>query len=241
MRWQQAEAVLFDLDGVLTPTAALHRRAWAQVLGAWFTAHGVRPGYTEDDYFEHVDGRPRLDGIRAVLASRGVTLPDGEPGDPPDAAGAATVTSLGNAKNAAFGALLAEGVAPYPGATDVLDDLARRGVPTAVVSASRNTTAVLAAAGLTERFGVVVDGVRAAAEGLPGKPSPRTFLRAAELLGVPPDRAAVVEDAVSGAAAGRAGGFGLVVGVDRGAGEDALREAGADVVVHGLTELVAAP
>lgn len=236
MRWDDAAAVLFDLDGVLTPTAAVHMRAWELMFRQYFAEHAINPPYTDADYFTHVDGRPRYDGVRATLLSRGVRLPEGEPSDPP---GVQTVCGLGNAKNALVNQLLAqEGVEPYPGSVRVVDALDRRGVPMAVVSSSRNTPAVLEAAGLGGRFPVIVDGVVAAAKHLAGKPAPDTFLHAAELLGVPPERAVVVEDAVSGVAAGRAGGFGLVVGVDRGAGAAALTEAGADVVVRDLGELM---
>lgn len=235
MRWDDAAAVLFDLDGVLTPTAAVHMRAWELMFRQYFAEHDIDPPYTDADYFTHVDGRPRYDGVRSTLLSRGVRLPEGEPSDPP---GAQTVCGLGNTKNALVNQLLAqEGVEPYPGSVRVVDALDRRGVPMAVVSSSRNTPAVLEAAGLGGRFPVIVDGVVAAAKHLAGKPAPDTFLHAAELLGVPPERTVVVEDAVSGVAAGRAGGFGLVVGVDRGAGAAALTDAGADVVVRDLGEL----
>lgn len=236
MRWDDAEAVLFDLDGVLTPTAAVHMRAWELMFRQYFAEHGIDPPYTDADYFTYVDGRPRYDGVRATLLSRGVHLPEGEAADPP---GNQTVCGLGNAKNALVNQLLAqEGVEPYPGSVRVVDALDRRGVPMAVVSSSRNAPAVLEAAGLGGRFPVIVDGVVAAAEHLAGKPAPDTFLHAAALLGAAPERTVVVEDAVSGVAAGRAGGFGLVVGVDRGAGAAALTEAGADVVVRDLGELM---
>ncbi len=238
MRWEDVDAVLFDLDGVLTPTAAVHMRAWERMFAQYFAEHRISPPYTDADYYTHVDGRPRYDGVRATLASRGVVLPEGAPSDPP---GHQTVCGLGNTKNALVNQLLAEeGVEPYPGSVALVDTLERRHVPMAVVSSSRNTPAVLEAAGLGHRFGVIVDGVVAAAEHLAGKPAPDTFIHAAGLLGVPPERAAVVEDAVSGVAAGRAGGFGLVVGVDRGAGPEALREAGADVVVGDLADLLRA-
>ncbi len=228
--------MLFDLDGVLTPTTDVHMRAWRAMFAAFFAAEGLEPPYGDADYYAHVDGRPRYDGVRAVLASRGVVLPDGDPADP---ATARTVCGLGNAKNDVVDRLLAsEGIAAYPGSLALVELLAARGVPMAVVSSSRNTGAVLAAAGLAGRFVVVVDGVVAAREGLAGKPAPDTFLRAAELLGVPAERAVVVEDALSGVAAGRAGAFGLVVGVDRGAGAQRLLDAGADEVVTDLRELV---
>lgn len=230
------DAVLFDLDGVLTPTADVHMAAWRAMFTAHFTAHGITPAYSDADYFAYVDGKPRYDGVRSALASRGADLPEGDPGDAP---GTETVCGLGNTKNAAFDRVLREdGVVAYPGSVALLDALAARGTAVAVVSSSRNAPAVLAAAGLADRFTVVVDGTVAIAEGLPGKPAPDTFVFAAQQLGVPVERAVVVEDAVSGVAAGRAGGFGLVVGVDRGAGGDVLLEAGADVVVQDLAELV---
>ncbi|ACQ80370.1 beta-phosphoglucomutase family hydrolase [Beutenbergia cavernae DSM 12333] len=229
------DAVLFDLDGVITPTAEVHMRAWARLFEPYLAAHGAAP-YTEADYFASIDGRPRYDGVRTLLASRGIELPDGEPTDPP---GADTVCGLGNRKNQVFREVLEdEGVTAYPGSVRLLDALAEAGLGVAVVSSSKNAPAVLDAAGLADRFAVVVDGAVAVARGLPGKPAPDTFLFAAQQLGVDPARAAVVEDAISGVEAGRAGGFGCVVGVDRGAGPDALRDAGADVVVTDLGELV---
>lgn len=228
--------MLFDLDGVLTPTVEVHKRAWNALFTEYFTANGITPPYTEADYFANVDGRPRYEGVRECLASRGVLLPEGDPSDGPEMI---TVCGLGNAKDAAVNRILAtDGVAPYPGSVVWLDELIARGTAVAVVSSSRNTRTVLAAAGLADRFEVIVDGVRAADEHLPGKPRPDTFLRAAADLGVPPARAVVVEDAVSGVAAGHAGNFGLVIGVDRGVGADALRRAGADLVVADLAELV---
>jgi beta-phosphoglucomutase family hydrolase len=236
MDWGDAGAVLFDLDGVLTSTAAVHMRAWEAMFRGCFAELGVAAPYTDSDYFEHVDGRSRVDGVRSVLASRGVHLPDGAPSDAP---GTSTVHGLGNAKNAIVEGIFArEGVRPYEGSVHVVHDLAERGVPMAVVSSSQNAVAVLAAAGFAGQFPVVVDGVVAAAERLPGKPAPDMFLLAAERLGVPPGRAVVVEDAVSGVAAGAAGGFGLVVGVDRGAGAEPLRAAGAHLVVPDLEELL---
>ncbi len=236
MDWNAIDAVLLDLDGVLTPTADVHMRAWHRMFTGYFTAHGITPEYTDADYFAYVDGKPRYDGVRSALGSRGVTIPEGDPGDPP---GTETVCGLGNTKNVAFNEVLREdGVEPYPGSVVFLDRLVDRGVAMAVVSSSRNARPVLEAAGLADRFEVVVDGVVAAERALPGKPEPDTFLFAASKLGVPASRAVVVEDAVSGVAAGRAGAFGLVIGVDRGAGAQVLRDAGADVVVADLAELV---
>lgn len=224
--WASFGAVLFDLDGVLTPTAEIHERAWSELFAPW--------GYTADDYLTYIDGRPRYDGVQAFLASRDVALPWGDPTDPP---GDTTVCALGNRKNDTFNAVLArDGIAPYPGSVAVLEVLAAAGVPAAVVSSSRNARAVLAAAGLTERLPVVVDGLTAVAEGLPGKPHPAMFQHAAGLLGVADAAAAVVEDAVSGVAAGAAGDFAFVLGVDRGGNSQALRAAGADLIVNDLAD-----
>lgn len=228
------DAYLFDLDGVLTPTVLLHRRAWQETFDALFARLGVPP-YDEAEYFASLDGRPRFAGVAALLAARGIVLPEGGENDE----GLDSVRGVGNLKNRAFGEVLArDGIVAYPGSIRLLDHLAALGKPCAVVSSSRNAEAVLRAAGLRERFPVVVDGVVAAREGLPGKPAPDTFVRAASLLGVAPARAVVFEDADSGVAAGRAGGFGLVVGVDRGAGGGALADAGAHIVVDDLMEVL---
>lgn len=230
-----AAAVLFDLDGVLTPTAELHMHAWSVMFSALLADRGARP-YADDDYFRYLDGRPRYDGVRALLESRGIEVPEGDPSDPDDAD---TVCGIGNRKNSVFSALLAdEGIAAYPGSLAVLDRLLAQGIPAAVVSSSKNARPVLEAAHLADRFPVIIDGVVAASEGLAGKPDPAIFLAAADRLHVRPDRAVVVEDAISGVAAGAAGRFGLVLGVDRGVGADALRSAGADAVVHDLAELI---
>jgi len=229
-------AVLFDLDGVLTPTADVHMRAWEQLFTDVLSRHGAQRPYTDADYFDHVDGKPRYDGVRDLLAARGITVPEGTAEDSPDTE---TVCGLGNRKNEIFNRLLeTEGVQAYPGSVALLDQLAEAGTGVAVVSSSRNAPSVLAAAGVADRFDVVVDGAVAGSLGLPGKPAPDTFVHAAQQLGMPIDACAVVEDAVSGVRAGRAGSFGLVVGVDRGAGQQALREAGADLVVRDLAELL---
>lgn len=230
------DAALFDLDGVLTPTAEVHMRAWAEMFNSFLAGRGLTEPYSDADYFAYVDGKPRYDGVRSFLASRGITLPEGEPTDPPEAE---TVCGLGNRKNGAFSAVLArDGVAPYPGSVRLLDHLAARGVAMAVVSSSQNAPMVLRAAGLDGRFDIVVDGKLARAERLPGKPAPDTYLYAADALGVPKERAVVFEDAVSGVQAGRAGAFGLVVGVDRGVGAQTLIDEGADLVVADLEELL---
>jgi len=229
----RASAVLFDLDGVLTPTARLHMRSWAETFQAAFAAHGLTPPYGDADYYAEVDGRPRYDAVDAVLRGRGLVLPWGSPEDPDDAD---TVCGIGNRKNERFEALLTrEGIAPYPDALDALEAVAAAGIPTAVVSSSRNARGVLAAAGIEDRFGTIVDGEVSAREHLRGKPAPDGFLHAASLLGVAPAEAIVAEDAIAGVEAGRAGGFGLVLGVDRGAGEAALRRAGADRVTTSLS------
>ena len=237
------DAALFDLDGVLTPTAEVHMRAWGRMFNEFLAARAGSAAagedlspYTDADYFAHVDGKPRYDGVRDFLASRGITLPLGDPSDSPEAP---TVCGLGNRKNVTFAAVLAtEGVTPYPGSVQFLDYLAALGTAVAVVSSSANADAVLMAAGLRGRFEVLVDGLLARREGLPGKPAPDTYTYAAAALGVPVARAVVFEDAVSGVAAGHTGGFGLVVGVDRGVGVPALTAAGADLVVADLAELL---
>lgn len=236
MDWNAYDAALFDLDGVLTPTAEVHMRAWDEMFNAYLESKGIEEPYTDQDYFDHVDGRPRYDGVRAFLTSRGIELPEGDPSDSPDEE---TVSGLGNRKNDAFNAVLArDGVEAYAGSLRLLDALAERGTRMAVVSSSKNAPAVLEAAGIADRFPVVVSGAVAAELGLAGKPSPETFLHAASELGVSKERAVVLEDATSGVRAGRDGDFGLVVGVDRGAGAEGLTAAGADVVVRDLEELL---
>lgn len=238
VRWTAYRSVLFDLDGVLTPTAELHQQAWAAMFEGFLTEH-VGPEhdpYTSDDYHAYIDGRPRFDGVRALLASRRIELPEGSPADAP---GHGSVGALGNRKNEVFNELLrTNGIEAYPGSLCLLDELERIGIKMAVVSSSRNAGPVLAAAGLSERFPVVLDGVTAATDEIAGKPAPDMFLAACARLGEAPARSVVVEDAVSGVAAGAAGAFGLVVGVDRGAGREALEAAGAGVVVADLAELV---
>ena len=226
--WPAFGAVLFDLDGVVTPTAEIHERAWAALFEPW--------AFTPDDYLTYVDGKPRYDGVRSFLASRDVELPWGDPSDAP---GDDTICALGNRKNQMFNDVLErDGIAPYPGTVRVLSILDAAGVPQAIVSSSKNARSVLAAADMTGRFPVIVDGVRAADEHLAGKPDPAMFHRAAELLGVAADRCIVVEDASAGVAAGAAGGFEYVLGIDRGGNEEALRAAGADAVVRDLAETV---
>jgi beta-phosphoglucomutase family hydrolase len=236
VNWEEYDAALFDLDGVLTPTADVHMLAWRKMFSEFLSSRGIAEPYTDDDYFHYIDGKPRYDGVRSFLMSREIELPDG---DPDDDTSAETVCGLGNRKNDAFSEVLrTDGVEAYPGSVALLDALAERDVKIAVVSSSRNAVAVLEAAGLRDRFTVIVDGKVASERGLLGKPSPETFAAAAEELGVPIERAVVLEDAISGVAAGHAGHFGLVVGVNRGVGADRLTSAGADVVVDDLAELV---
>jgi HAD superfamily hydrolase (TIGR01509 family) len=230
-------AALFDLDGVLTPTALLHQEAWRSLFDRFFAARGITPAYGDADYFEHIDGRGRYDAVRATLASRRVSLPEGSPADAP---GADTICGLGNLKDESFtAALTRDGIEAYPGSVALIDTLVALDVPRAVVSSSRNAMPVLEAAGLKDRFPVIVDGIVADVEELAGKPAPDMFLRAARALDADPGATVVVEDALSGVAAGKSGGFGLVIGVNRGAGEEDLRAAGADVVVADLAELAA--
>jgi beta-phosphoglucomutase family hydrolase len=240
--WSGYDAVLFDLDGVITPTAEVHMRAWAEMFNEFLDEYAEQhpdagadtSAYTDADYFAHVDGKPRYDGVRDFLTARGIKLPEG--GSDDDGPGP-TVRALGDRKNDAFNHVLErDGVTAYPGSVALVDHLRGLAIPLAVVSSSANAPAVLEAAGLADRFATVVDGRVAAELGLDGKPAPDTFLHAASVLGATPDKAVVLEDAVSGVRAGRAGNFGLVIGVDRGAGAAALTEAGADVVVSDLAD-----
>lgn len=235
------DAVIFDLDGVVTRTATVHARAWKRVFDdflrerAELAGERFEPFQIDVDYPRHVDGKPRYDGVRDFLASRGIELPEGEPDDPPDRA---TVCGLGNRKNELYNELLESGgVEIFEDTVERIRHWRRLGFKTAIVSSSRNCGAVLGAAGLTDLFDVRVDGSVAARLGLEGKPAPDIFVKAAELLGVEPARAVVFEDAVSGVEAGRAGGFGWVVGVDRVGAKEALLESGADTVVSDLREL----
>ncbi len=238
--WRTYDAVLFDLDGVITPTAGVHMRAWAEMFNAFLTEYaGSHPEadtspYTDADYFAHVDGKPRYDGVRDFLTSRRIDLPeqDDDPGG-----NAPSVRGLGDRKNDAFNEVLdRDGVEAYPGSVALLDHLRELNIPLAVVSSSANAPHVLAAAGLAERFTTVVDGQVADELGLPGKPAPDTFLHAARSLEATAATSVVLEDAVSGVRSGRSGDFGLVIGVDRGAGTEALTQAGADIVVADLAD-----
>lgn len=236
MEWSKYHAVLFDLDGVITPTAEVHMRAWADMFNGFLTTRSGQQPYTDEDYFEHVDGKPRYNGVRDFLKSRGIILPEGTPSDDPSEL---TVCGLGNRKNEAFNTIIErDGVAAYPGSEALIRHLAESGHKLAVVSSSKNAPAVLRAAGLAEFFPVIIDGNVAADANIPGKPAPDTFEHAAAMLEVPTRECVVIEDAISGVEAGAAGDFALVIGVDRGVGRDALSDAGADLVVEDLQELV---
>jgi beta-phosphoglucomutase family hydrolase len=235
-------ACLFDLDGVLTQTALVHNAAWKQTfdvfLQSWAQQHGQPfvPFDSGADYHQYVDGRQRADGVRTFLASRDIVLPEGDPDDTPDRE---TVNGIGNRKNLLVLQKIKEGaVQVYPGSVEYLKAAKAAGLRRAVVSASANCKDVLEAAGIADLLEVRVDGVVARELGLPGKPAPDTFLKGAELLGLDPAHCAVYEDAQAGVAAGRAGGFGIVIGVDRVGQADALREHGADIVVTDLSELL---
>ena len=230
-------ACLFDMDGVLTRTATVHMAAWKRTFDEFLRA--TEPGsaeFSQVDYNRHVDGKPRADGVRDFLASRGITLPEGTPDDPPDAR---TVHGIGRRKNELLLAELEEhGVEVYPGSMTYLRAAREAGLATAVVTASANGEQVITAGGFADLIDARVDGVVTARQGLRGKPAPDTFLAGARALGVEPSAAAVFEDALAGVAAGRAGEFGFVVGVDRVGQADELREHGADVVVQDLEELL---
>jgi len=233
------KAYLFDMDGVLTETATVHARAWKQMFDEYLRSRegdDFKP-FTQDDYDEYVDGKPRYDGVRSFLRSRGIELPQGTPDDPP---GAETIDGLGNRKNDLVLKLIHdEGVKAYPGSVRYLQAVRDAGLHRAVVSSSANCAEVLHAAGIDEYFEVRVDGHVVEREHLNGKPAPDTYLRAAKELGVEAAEAAVFEDALSGVEAGRAGNFGFVVGVDRVGQTEALKENGADIVVKDLAELLA--
>jgi beta-phosphoglucomutase family hydrolase len=235
-------ALLFDLDGVLTDTASVHAAAWKATFDGYLRDRdgaGAR-AFTFDDYAQHVDGRPRADGVRDFLASRGITLPEGGPDDPANQpVGATTVNGLGNRKNAdLLRRIEDEGVRVYEGSRRYLQAARAAGLRRAVVSSSANTRQVLEVTGLAEFVEERIDGVTLRERGLPGKPAPDSYLAGARALGVEPAAAAVFEDALSGVEAGRAGGFGAVVGVDRTGHARALAEHGATRVVSDLAELL---
>jgi alpha,alpha-trehalase len=235
------DALIFDLDGVVTKTAKVHAAAWKELFDEYLSYRAQREGKTfrpfdvDSDYLRYVDGKPRYEGVKSFLESRGITLPYGSPEDEP---GKETVCGLGNRKNQLFHALLQrKGVEAYPSSVARIRLLRSKGFKTAIVSSSKNCSAVLEAAQITDLFDAQVDGVDAERLGLKGKPAPDIFLEAANRLGVDPQRAVVAEDAIAGVKAGSSGKFGLVIGVNRGKQEQALRTSGADVTVGDLAEI----
>ncbi|NJN40563.1 MAG: beta-phosphoglucomutase family hydrolase [Gammaproteobacteria bacterium] len=238
------DAVLFDLDGVVTDTAGIHASSWKRMFDAYLrdraqrTGEAFRPFEVATDYKLHVDGKPRYDGVRDFLRARGIDLPEGAPQDDPDAE---TICGLGNRKNDMVNAAIAAGeVVTYPASVALIRKLRADGIKCAVVTSSQNRTAVLEAAGIADLFEAAVDGNTIVALGLAGKPAPDAFLEAAKALGVSPARAVVVEDAISGVQAGANGNFGLVIGVARHDNADELRQNGAQVVVNDLSEFLEA-
>lgn len=226
MDWNKFAVTLFDLDGVLTPTTDLHMQAWATMFNRYLGDLTDQAPYTQADYFAYVDGKPRYEGVRTMLASRGIQVEEDE------------IIKLGDQKNMDFNQLLAtQGIAPYPGTMKLLNKLRAASMRMCVVSSSRNAMQVLASAGLTDYFVHVVDGNLARDQHLQGKPAADTYAYAAKLCGVTNAQAVVVEDAISGVQAGRAGQFGFVLGVNRGVGAEALYQAGADLVVDDLAEV----
>ena len=239
---ERFDAVLFDLDGVLTDTASVHAICWKKMFDDFLKRRAVErkePFFSFDigsDYKLYVDGKPRYDGVRSFLESRGVELAEGGLDSPPDED---TVCGLGNRKNQLFNELVeSHSVKTYEGSVTLVRYLRGEGIKTAVVSSSRNSEGILRAAGIVDLFELRVDGVDAARLKLRGKPAPDMFLEAARQLGVEPQRSVVVEDAISGVQAGRDGGFGLVIGVDRHGARDALQQHGAHLVVSDLGELL---
>ncbi len=234
------DAVIFDLDGVLTSTARLHAAAWKAVFDAFLQRRTQRSGLAFQpfdivtDYLNYVDGRPRKDGSRSFLGARGISLPEGSDHDPEDAD---TVHALGELKTQLFLRALKKGIAPAVGVGALLRKLRQAGIKTALASSSMNTTAILDAAGLKDHFDACVDGLDAEALKLPGKPDPALFLETARRLGVQPMRIVVFEDALAGVEAGKRGHFGRVVGIDRGQQGIALRQHGADVIIKSLQEV----
>ena len=234
-------AWLFDLDGVITDTASVHAAAWKRTFDRYLREVSEREGEPFEpfeinpDYFRYVDGKPRYDGVDSFLRSRGIALEWGNPNDPP---ARETVCGLGNSKNAMFNEVLRfRGVQVFGSSVALIRGLRSMGRRVAVVTFSKNCDAVLEAAGIQNLFDARVDGNASTEKKLAGKPAPETYEEAARMLGVPPERAVVIEDAISGVQAGRAGGFGLVIGVARGDDPEVLRESGADIVVRDLVEL----
>ena len=238
----RSRGCLFDLDGVLTQTATVHAAAWQEMFDDFLRQRAQRTGEPfvpfdpVADYDKYVDGKPRADGTRSFLRARGIELPEGSDSDPP---GTATIAGLSSLKNQIVLRKIADGgVQVYPGSVRYLHAVGEAGLRRAVVTSSANAASVLAAAGISDQFDATVDGVVGKREGLAGKPAPDTYLYAARVLGLAPADAVVYEDALAGVAAGRAGHFGFVVGVDRVGQADALRKAGANIVVRDLSELL---
>jgi trehalose 6-phosphate phosphatase len=232
------EAVILDLDGVITRSARVHAASWKRMFDDYLRerAGGGKKfvPFSDEDYYRYVDGKPRYEGTRSFLESRGISLPYGSPDDPP---GKETICGLGNRKNRYFLEYLKKnGVESYQSTKDFIKDLKTRNKRVALISSSRNAKAVLEAAGASNLFHVVVDGVVAAELHLKGKPEPDIFLEAAKRLGVSPQHAIVIEDALSGVEAGKAGGFGLVIGINRSGQNTELKDHGADIVVSDLSE-----
>jgi beta-phosphoglucomutase family hydrolase len=238
----QYDAVLFDLDGVVTDTASIHATCWKQMFDQYLRnrarnrGEAFRPFELATDYRLYVDGKPRFDGVRDFLASRGIHVPEGNPEDPTDVE---TVCGLGNRKNDLVNLVIADvGVDPYEGTVQFIHQLRRNGFKIAVVTSSQNCTTVLKAAKLDDLFEVQVDGNTIQAQRLAGKPAPDTFLMAAKLLGCEPERTVVIEDAISGVQAGANGRFGLVIGIARKGNAEELKHHGAHLIVDDLGELV---
>lgn len=235
------EAIIFDLDGVITDTASVHAEAWKRMFDGFLSGHAARKGIPfrpfeiETDYRSHVDGKPRLDGLRSFLDSRGIKLPEGRPEDPPDAE---TIHGLGKRKNADFLRRIREaGVKVYESTVNLIRSSKTHGLKTAVISSSKSCAMILDSVNLSDLFDVRVDGVDSEILGISGKPAPDIFLEAARQLQVKPERAVVIEDAVSGVRAGRSGGFGMVIGIARAGGKEILLAGGADAVVEDLSEI----
>ena len=235
------EAILLDMDGVVTDTASIHAACWKlmfdEYLQKWARDHEqpFRPFDIATDYKLYVDGKPRYHGVHDFLNSRGIALPEGSPMDPPTTE---TICGLGNRKNQLVNERLASGVEAYPGSVSFLKYLRQLGIKTAIVTSSQNCQTVLAAANISDLFDARVDGNVIARQGLAGKPAPDSFLKAAEMLGVTPSAAVVIEDAISGVQAGAKGGFGLVIGVSRKGNAEELRANGAHMVINDLAELL---
>jgi trehalose 6-phosphate phosphatase len=235
------DAVIFDMDGVITQSARVHAESWKRMFDEYLQQRAKLQGKKfvpfdrEKDYYQYIDGKPRYDGTRSFLESRGVSLPYGSPEDSPDKE---TICGLGNRKNQYFLKYLKEhGTESYPSTMDFIRKMQARNKRVAVISSSRNAKEVLEAAGVLTLFHVIVDGIDSAKQNLKGKPKPDIFLEAAKRLDVNPKRTIVIEDAISGVKAGKAGGFGLVIGIDRSGQNPELKSSGADVVVSDLSEI----